>query len=199
MSQARRTAIDTTSSSGCEMSSIVVCSKPDFRTLWPGSPKPARLTKAGPAQVVTTRSHRLGPISKSWWGQSKQPETRPELRAQPRRGRRRPKYSMTASARNLTEAGAAATRVLDDGERALPGGSAEAGAAATKVLDDGERAPPGGYRRRYHTPARAHACSRHRFHCIDLLVLEFRSSLHKSRAGPSCDVLWRMGVIIAVV
>ena len=33
--------------------------------------------------------------------------------------------------------------VLNDGERAPPGGSAEAGAGATGVLDDGERAPPG--------------------------------------------------------
>ena len=37
------------------------------------------------------------------------------------------------------EAGAAAKRVLDDGERAPPGGTAEAGAAATGLLDDGER------------------------------------------------------------
>ena len=36
-------------------------------------------------------------------------------------------------------AGAAKSRVLDDGERAAPGGSAEAGAAATGALDDGER------------------------------------------------------------
>ena len=43
------------------------------------------------------------------------------------------------------EAGAAVTRVLDDGERGPPaGGSAEAGAAATGVIDDGERAPPDG-------------------------------------------------------
>ena len=27
------------------------------------------------------------------------------------------------------------------------------------------------------TPARAHACSRHRFHCIDLLSLELRGRL----------------------
>ena len=41
------------------------------------------------------------------------------------------------------EAGAAATGVLDDGERAPPGVSAEA-AAAAKVMPDGvKRAPPG--------------------------------------------------------
>ena len=34
-------------------------------------------------------------------------------------------------------------RCCRPGERAPPGGSAEAGAAATKVLDDGERTPPG--------------------------------------------------------
>ena len=33
--------------------------------------------------------------------------------------------------------------VLDDGEQ--PGGSAEAGAEATRVLDDDGRAPPGSY------------------------------------------------------
>ena len=33
----------------------------------------------------------------------------------------------------------AAKRVLDDGESAPPGGTAEAGAAATGLLDDGER------------------------------------------------------------
>ena len=41
------------------------------------------------------------------------------------------------------EAGAAATQVVDDGERAKPGGSAKAGAAATRGLENGESAPPG--------------------------------------------------------
>ena len=41
------------------------------------------------------------------------------------------------------EAGVAKTRMLDDGERAPPGGSAKAGAAKARVLDDGERAQPG--------------------------------------------------------
>ena len=44
----------------------------------------------------------------------------------------------------------------------------------------------GNCQNRWPKPARAHACSRHRFHCIDLFVLEFRSSLYlplSSRTG----------------
>ena len=66
----------------------------------PLSSRTARLTKVRPAQAVT--SHR--PISKSWKG-SRQ----------------------ATGPRSEAESGAAATRVLDDGERAPPGGSAEAG------------------------------------------------------------------------
>ena len=50
------------------------------------------------------------------------------------------------------------------------------------------------------TPTRAHACSRHCFHCIDLLFLEIRGlpiftsffsngPAHQSLACPSCDCL----------
>ena len=41
------------------------------------------------------------------------------------------------------EAGAAATRVREDCERLPTGGPAEAGAMATPGLENGERAPPG--------------------------------------------------------